>query len=110
MSMSKAGSVPQPSTQDGFPRDRGERRFGSIPTGEPPSWDPEAKTFSFGLSALFAYSPLAFDIVRYGGAVYLIYLGISGLISGGVTGAVANASGRGGPSLINSYWLPSGHG
>ena len=44
-----------------------------------------------------------FDIVRYGGAVYLIYLGISGVISGGVAGAVANASGRGRPSLINSY-------
>lgn len=31
---------------------------------------------AFGLSALFAVSSLAFDLVRYAGAAYLIYLGL----------------------------------
>lgn len=33
-----------------------------------------AAAAAFGLSQLFAYSPLAYDIVRYCGAAYLIYL------------------------------------
>src|SRR5438132_13555385 len=39
-----------------------------------------------GLSALFVYSPLAFAIVRYCGAAYLVYLGVAGLLSGGLAG------------------------
>ncbi|HEX2987539.1 MAG TPA: LysE family translocator [Chloroflexota bacterium] len=34
---------------------------------------------AFGLSALLMSSSLAFDVVRYGGAAYLIYLGIRSL-------------------------------
>ncbi len=34
---------------------------------------------SIGLAALFALSSLAFDIVRYGGAAYLVYLGVKAL-------------------------------
>jgi threonine/homoserine/homoserine lactone efflux protein len=34
---------------------------------------------SIGLAALFAVSSLAFDIVRYGGAAYLVYLGVQAL-------------------------------
>jgi len=41
---------------------------------------------AFGLSALFVYSPLAFAIVKYCGAGYLVYLGIAGFLSGGIAG------------------------
>lgn len=34
---------------------------------------------SIGLAALFALSSLAFDIVRYGGAAYLVFLGVQAL-------------------------------
>jgi len=34
-----------------------------------------------GLSAIFIYSPLAFSLVKYLGAIYLIYLGIQMLLS-----------------------------
>ena len=34
-----------------------------------------------GLSAIFIYSPLAFSVVKYLGAIYLIYLGIQMLLS-----------------------------
>jgi len=36
---------------------------------------------AFGLSALLMSSSLAFDVVRYGGAAYLIYLGIRAIVS-----------------------------
>jgi len=41
---------------------------------------------SFGLSALFVHSPLAFAMVKYCGAGYLVYLGITGFLSGGIAG------------------------
>jgi threonine/homoserine/homoserine lactone efflux protein len=59
---------------------------------------------AFGLSALFAYSPIAFDIIKYCGAGYLVYLGISGLISGGIAGAITNVDRRIRPSLTKIYW------
>lgn len=34
---------------------------------------------AFGLSAVFSYSPIAFDILKYCGAAYLAYLGVSAL-------------------------------
>ncbi len=34
---------------------------------------------SIGLAALFAVSSLAFDVVRYGGAAYLLFLGVQAL-------------------------------
>jgi threonine/homoserine/homoserine lactone efflux protein len=58
---------------------------------------------AFGLCALFAYSPLAFDIIKYCGAAYLVYLGISGFLKGGLAGAIAIASRRC-PSLVRSYY------
>src|SRR5712691_6553222 len=45
-----------------------------------------AMAASFGLSALFVHSPLAFAIVKYCGAAYLVYLGIAGFLSGGIAG------------------------
>lgn len=58
---------------------------------------------AFGLSALFAYSPLSFDAIKYCGAAYLVYLGISGFLKGGVAGAMAVAP-RPSPSLVRSYY------
>jgi threonine/homoserine/homoserine lactone efflux protein len=59
---------------------------------------------AFGLSALFAYSPLAFDIIKYCGAAYLVYLGISGFIKGGIVGTIAHVGRVSRPSLLRSYW------
>ncbi len=42
---------------------------------------------SFGLAALFAASALAFSIVKYAGAAYLIYLGIKALLAKSVAPA-----------------------
>jgi threonine/homoserine/homoserine lactone efflux protein len=49
---------------------------------------------TFGLSALLSYSPAAFGIIKYCGAAYLVYLGISGLIKGGIAGAIAGIGKR----------------
>jgi threonine/homoserine/homoserine lactone efflux protein len=41
-----------------------------------------------GLSALIVASPLAFDVVKYAGAAYLVYLGIRKLLARGSDGEV----------------------
>lgn len=42
-----------------------------------------AMAAALGLSTLFVYSPVAFLVVKYLGAAYLIYLGIATLLAGG---------------------------
>lgn len=52
---------------------------------------------AIGLAALFAVSSLAFSVVKYAGAAYLVYLGIRALRAGrdnGVAAAVPGAQGR----------------
>ena len=44
---------------------------------------------ALGLSTLFSYSPLAFSLLKYLGALYLIYLGVRGFFSGGPLGAAS---------------------
>jgi threonine/homoserine/homoserine lactone efflux protein len=56
-----------------------------------------------GLSALLASSDLAFDVVRYLGAAYLLYLGLRTLLrrDGSTAGADANATSA--PRLWHAY-------
>jgi threonine/homoserine/homoserine lactone efflux protein len=59
---------------------------------------------AFGLSALFVYSPLAFAIVKYCGAAYLVYLGVAGFLSGGLAAIAGQAEPGFLPSLARAYW------
>ncbi len=51
-----------------------------------------AMAAAFGLSTLFVYSPVAFAVVKYLGAAYLIYLGVSVFLSRGTFHAAAAAN------------------
>ena len=64
----------------------------------------QAVAAAFGLSALFVYSPLAFAIVKYCGATYLVYLGITGFLSGGLAGITSRAEPGRRRSLARAYW------
>jgi threonine/homoserine/homoserine lactone efflux protein len=64
----------------------------------------QAFATAFGLSALFAYSPVAFDIIKYSGVTYLVYLGISGFLEGGMTGVKARVDNISRPPLMKSYY------
>ena len=64
----------------------------------------QAVAAAFGLSAVFTYSPIAFDIIKYCGAGYLVYLGIAGFIRGGIAGVITNVDQRARPSLLTVYW------
>ncbi|HKY05477.1 MAG TPA: LysE family translocator [Blastocatellia bacterium] len=44
---------------------------------------------AFGLSALLLSSPVAFDVIKYAGAIYLVYLGVRALIEREALAAVA---------------------
>lgn len=46
---------------------------------------------SVGLAALFAVSAFAFTVVKFGGALYLIYLGVRALLPGPATAPAASA-------------------
>jgi threonine/homoserine/homoserine lactone efflux protein len=64
----------------------------------------QAVAAALGLSALFVYSPLAFAIVKYCGAAYLVYLGVAGFLSGGLAGIAGRAEPGSRPSLVSAYW------
>ena len=55
---------------------------------------------SAGLSALIVASPLAFDVVKYAGAAYLVYLGIRKLLAGDRDDAVRPES----APLRRAFW------
>jgi threonine/homoserine/homoserine lactone efflux protein len=63
----------------------------------------QAVAAASGLSALFVYSPLAFAFVKYCGAAYLVYLGISGFLTGGLAGVAALAEIGRKRSLTRAY-------
>jgi threonine/homoserine/homoserine lactone efflux protein len=58
---------------------------------------------AFGLAALFTYWPLAFAVIKYCGAGYLIYLGITGFRAGGIVGLAGQAVGSRPLSLAKVY-------
>jgi hypothetical protein len=64
----------------------------------------EAVAAAFGLSALFAYSAIAFDLIKYCGATYLVYLGVSGFLKNGIGGIIARCDNRARSSLPSAYW------
>jgi len=64
----------------------------------------QAIATAFGLSALFVYSPLAFDILKYCGAAYLVYLGVSSFLKGGIAAVTARISSVRRRSLMQSYY------
>jgi threonine/homoserine/homoserine lactone efflux protein len=51
-----------------------------------------AVAMALGLSTLLLYSPLAFAVVKYVGAAYLIYLGLSALLSRGAFHAATTSA------------------
>ena len=56
-----------------------------------------------GLAALFRAAPLLYDLVRFAGAAYLLWLGVRSLRFRG--GPAAAAAGRGGaPSTRGAFW------
>ena len=57
-----------------------------------------------GVAALFAYSPVAFAIIKYCGAAYLVYLGLSGLRKGGISGLLVPRQTRALRPLLKIYW------
>jgi len=59
----------------------------------------QALAAAFGLAALFLYSALAFAVVKYCGAAYLVYLGLRGLITGGLSAIAASAGAKRSASL-----------
>ena len=58
-----------------------------------------AMAAAFGLSQLFVAVPVAYDAVRFTGAIYLLYLGIQAFKSAGTMAVVTPAERR--------YWLCS---
>jgi threonine/homoserine/homoserine lactone efflux protein len=63
----------------------------------------QAVAAALGLSALFIYSPVAFAIIKYCGAGYLVYLGVRGFLSGGIADLAIDAQSVRRPSLLALY-------
>jgi threonine/homoserine/homoserine lactone efflux protein len=63
----------------------------------------QAIAAALGLSALFIYSPLAFAIIKYCGAAYLVYLGVRGFLSGGIAGLATKTESASRPSLTKLF-------
>ena len=64
----------------------------------------QALAAAFGLAVLFLYSSLAFAIVKYCGAAYLVYLGVSGLLSGGLSGMAASTRRKEKATVSKLFW------
>ncbi|HEV2303568.1 MAG TPA: LysE family translocator [Stellaceae bacterium] len=64
----------------------------------------QAGAAALGLSALLLASPLAFALLRYCGAAYLIWLGVRGFLAGGIAGLADGMARRRGGSLLCAYW------
>lgn len=61
---------------------------------------------SLGLAALFAFSPLAFTLLRYAGAAYLVWLGCKALrASGGVAAPAAFQAPGLGLMVRDGFWV-----
>ncbi|WP_433189543.1 LysE family translocator [Actinoallomurus sp. CA-150999] len=58
---------------------------------------------AFGLAALVSRSPVAFAVLRYAGAGYLAWLGVSALTSHGKSEGPATAPAPGGRGLLRAY-------
>jgi len=64
----------------------------------------QALATAFGLTALFVYSPRAFDIIKYCVATYLVYLGASSFLKGRIAGVMECVGGVRRPSFMKSYY------
>lgn len=61
-----------------------------------------------GVGLLVSSSPLAFQVIRYVGALYLVYLGVRKLLARAQVGAEAGAAGTGnsgGSMLLRGLWV-----
>ncbi|MDQ6755263.1 MAG: LysE family transporter [Actinomycetota bacterium] len=61
-----------------------------------------------GVGLLVSSSPLAFQVIRYAGALYLVYLGVRKLLTRAQAGAEAGAAGTvdsGGSMLLRGLWV-----
>lgn len=59
---------------------------------------------AFGLSALFAYSDLAYQVVKYAGAGYLVFLGVRMLFRSGPTSILSDSVRRAHDRLSHVFW------
>src|SRR5262249_53200598 len=87
-----------------FSRCLGRERDAAIASGFATASIIQALATAFGLTALFVYSPRAFDIIKYCGATYLVYLGASSFLKGRIAGVMECVGGVRRPSFMKSYY------